>query len=174
MRSPAGLPSQTLISAIKSLAEKGVSIRRISRFFHTPCFPVGAGPDYVNAAVVVRPNCDPNSFLKLLHKVEAEFARERVERWGQRTLDLDLLSYGQTVLPDAETHQDWRNLPLELQATRTPDQMIIPHPRLQDRAFVLVPVCDVAANWVHPVLRQSAAELLAKLNLEDVASVRPL
>ena len=77
--------------------------------------------------------------------------RKRVVRWGARTLDLDLIGMGATVLPDAKTHQYWREMPLEMQKTVTPDELILPHPRLAERAFVLVPMMDVASDWCHPV-----------------------
>jgi 2-amino-4-hydroxy-6-hydroxymethyldihydropteridine diphosphokinase len=81
---------------------------------------------------------------------------------------------GDLVLPDAQTHRRWRELAPEDQARQAPDQLVLPHPRLQDRAFVLVPLCDVAPDWRHPVLGLTARALLAALPAADVAAVKPL
>ena len=91
-----------------------------------------------------------------------------------RTLDIDLLALGDSVLPDAETQDNWRGLDPALQARRAPDRLILPHPRLQDRAFVLVPLADVAPGWVHPRTGQSVAAMLGVLPEADVAQVKPL
>ncbi|MGB1209237.1 MAG: 2-amino-4-hydroxy-6-hydroxymethyldihydropteridine diphosphokinase, partial [Paracoccaceae bacterium] len=145
-----------------------------SRFYSTPCFPPGAGPDYVNAAAQVAYRGPVEDFLQKLHAIEAQFGRERVERWGRRTLDLDLIAVGDLVLPDAAGHQQWRDLPPEHQASLAPDQLILPHPRVQDRGFVLVPLADIAADWVHPVLGRSVADMVAALPAKDRADVRAL
>ena len=170
----AGDTSNTLASALRILATKGVTLRRISRFFATPCFPAGAGPDYVNACAVLRCDGTPQEVLSLLHRIEAEFDRERVQRWGSRTLDLDLLAAGETVLPDADTQALWRGYDVATQRERAPTQLILPHPRLQDRAFVLVPLADVAADWRHPATGRSVAEMLAALPTKDRAAAQPI
>ena len=149
---------------------------RLSRFFATPCFPAGAGPDYVNAAAVIVPaeGMQPADVLAALHQIEAAFGRSRLSRWGMRTLDLDLLACGAQVLPDAGTQTRWRDLSPEDQPREAPDQLILPHPRLQDRAFVLVPLADVAPDWRHPVLHLTVAEMLAALPQADRDAVRSL
>lgn len=90
-----------------------------------------------------------------------------------RTLDLDLIAFGQTVLPDPATHGHWRDLPMEDQRRFAPDRLILPHPRLQDRAFVLIPLCDVAPDWPHPVTGRTIAQMAAALPASDTAEVRP-
>lgn len=172
LTSSAGAPEQTLKFALERLKETGVVIRAVSGFYHTPSFPAGAGPDYVNAAASVDFRGDPADLLAILHKIEALMGRERVQRWGQRTLDLDLLAVDDQVLPDAQTYAGWRDLPMAAQMTRAPDELILPHPRLQDRAFVLVPLADIAPDWVHPVLNMSVTEMLNALPAQDVAAVR--
>lgn len=174
LSSPAGVPELTLRAAINRLARSGARGMRVSRFFRTPCFPPGAGPDYVNAAARLRLDGGPRRMLDLLHAVEDEFGRKRVWRWGQRTLDLDLLAAGGQVAPDRATHDRWRELPPESRIAHTPDRLILPHPRLQDRAFVLVPLADVAPQWRHPVLAVTVREMLAALPPGALAEVVPL
>lgn len=167
-------PEVTLRHALDALAVRHVVIRAVSRFFATPCFPAGAGPDYVNAAALVKTDRTPAELLQVLHEVEHMFGRERVQRWGMRTLDLDLVAWGDTVAPDRDTYDHWRTLSAQGQKQQAPDQLILPHPRLQDRAFVLVPMADVAPDWRHPVLRRTVAEMVSELPDEDVAEVRAL
>ncbi len=88
-------------------------------------------PDYVNGCVVVETRRSPQDLLHLLMALEQQFGRQRTERWGPRTLDLDLLLYNDLVL-------------------ETPE-LTLPHPRMIERAFVLVPLAELLPDWVHPV-----------------------
>ncbi len=164
----------TLQQALTVMADRGLVIRATSRLFSTPCFPPGAGPDYVNAAALVETDKSPEAVLDLLHQVEAEFGRARQQRWGMRTLDLDLVCWDDRVVPDAEMFDHWLNLPPDDQRQAAPDRLILPHPRLQDRAFVLVPMADVAPEWRHPVLGLTVTEMIERLPHGDVAAVTPL
>jgi len=169
------LGSAELLSvALESLASKGVAVLRQSRFFRTPCFPAGAGPDYVNAAVAVQTDLAPRELLAVLHQVEAGLGRERTRRWAARTVDIDLITYGQRVLPDLAGFETWRNLPPERQQQDAPKELILPHPRMHERAFVLVPMMDVAPDWHHPVLGASVRQFCAALSEDVIKEVRPL
>ena len=162
--------AQTLRAAAVRL-EQVFGAVTLSRLYRTPCFPAGAGPDFVNAACAVQTNMPPDAILSQLHDIEAEFGRERIVRWGQRTLDLDLIAYGDLILPDVAAFHYWRDLPPELQAIQAPDRLILPHPRLQDRAFVLMPLADIAAGWVHPDNGQTVALMCDALPVADKAEV---
>ena len=168
-------PAETLQAGLDRLsAAEGVEVMAVSRFYATPAFPPGSGPEFVNAAARVRAARGPEAFLALLHEVERAFGRERRVRWSARTLDLDLIAAGEAVFPDAQTWQAWERLTLEAQHAQAPDGLVLPHPRLADRAFVLVPLADVAGDWTHPVTGQRVAQMLATLPPEDVANVKPL
>ena len=172
--SPSGPPQKTLPMAIEALSKNGASIRARSRYYATPCFPAGAGPDYINAAIAVAWTGSAPDLLDLLHEIEARFARKRAERWGMRTLDMDLVAFGAAVIPDAATQAHWRDLPLRSQMSETPDQLILPHPRLQDRAFVLVPLMDVAPDWRHPVLGLTVQDMHDALPISERDEIKPL
>ena len=171
---PYGPPELTLRAAVAHVARDIGKVTGKSRFFCTPCFPAGTGPDYVNAAIAVQTTLDAPSLMARLHGIEADFGRERVQRWGMRTLDLDLVALGDLVLPDLATHAAWRALPVDLQKMRAPDEVILPHPRLQDRAFVLVPLADIAPGWVHPILGLTVAQMLAARPPAELAEVVPI
>jgi 2-amino-4-hydroxy-6-hydroxymethyldihydropteridine diphosphokinase len=169
-----GSPEITLIEALTALEKRGAVIRATSQLYHTPAFPAGNGPDYINAAAILEAEWSAAEILQHLHAVEAEMGRARKQRWGQRTLDLDLLAVGGAVLPDPQTHEKWREMPVSEQIGVTPTELILPHPRLQDRAFVLVPLAEIAPNWRHPLLGKTVLELLAALPQADRDSVRAM
>lgn len=151
----------------------GRSVAR-SRLFRTPAWPPGSGPGFVNAAVVLWSPVPPMRLLARLHAIEARAGRVRGLRWSARVLDLDLLASGARVLPDRATQAIWRQLSPERQAREAPGRLILPHPRLQDRAFVLIPLAEVAAAWRHPVTGRRVADMVARLRRKELAQIRPL
>ncbi len=167
-------PIATLNAAISTLVSSQVVLVAQSRFFRTPAFPAGSGPDFVNAALHFNITVESSDFLAQLHAAERAFGRERNRRWGARTLDLDLLALDGQVLPDADTVQHWMDLPLDEQVKTAPDQLILPHPRLHERAFVLGPLMDIAPDWTHPLLNRTVAALYEDLSAQDKASLKPL
>lgn len=169
-----GSAKETLEYALEALEEKGVFSLKLSRFYKTPAFPAGSGPDYVNAVAVVQSDCSPQILLDRLHAVEAQCGRLRQARWGARTVDLDLIACADAVLPDAQTYAHWRDLPLKDQMQLAPKELILPHPRMQDRSFVLVPLQEVAPEWIHPVSGLSVAQMLENLPESDRNEVVPL
>lgn len=165
--------AETLQNAIQVLQDRLGTAPQQSRMFRNPAYPAGSGPDYTNAAV--RVTCPYGltaaNLLAILHQIEADHGRQRQARWAGRTLDMDLLALGDLILPDAATQALWRNLPAAEQGASAPDQLILPHPRLQDRAFVLVPLADIAPDWCHPVLGLTVTEMLRALPRDQVDSV---
>lgn len=168
-------PASTLKRALELLAAgPGVSVARVSRWFRTPAWPAGSGAEFINGAAVLAGSLSPDALLARLHEVEERLGRTRPVRWGPRVCDLDLLGMGDLVLPDRETVARWMALPPEIAAVETPDRLILPHPRLHERAFVLVPLADAAPEWRHPVLGRTVAEMRAGLPAERLAEVVPL
>jgi 2-amino-4-hydroxy-6-hydroxymethyldihydropteridine diphosphokinase len=169
-----GKPEETIRHSLSLLIEKSIEIQSVSQLYNTPCFPKGSGPDYVNAVAILTTYLTAPAFLSHLHAIEALMGRQRLVRWGQRVLDLDLLAFGDEISPDLASFQQWYKLSPDQQVKIAPEQLILPHPRLQDRAFVLVPLTEIAPDWQHPVLQRSARQLLAGLDRADVAQIVPI
>jgi len=166
-----GPPAKTLTSALDMIQTEGVIIQKVSLLYSTPCFPSGVGPDYVNSVAIIDTILSAPDLLSRLHSVEDAIGRKRISRWGQRVIDLDLLTYADEISPSLGVFKHWQSLPLDQQTKETPEQLILPHPRIQDRAFVLVPLAEIASAWIHPVFKRNAASLLSDLKAEDVNQV---
>jgi 2-amino-4-hydroxy-6-hydroxymethyldihydropteridine diphosphokinase len=139
-----GAPLRTCQAALEALAASGVKLLARSPWYRTAPVPASDQPDFVNGVVEVATRLDPAELLSLLHRIEADFGRVRGRPNAARTLDLDLLAYGATI-------------------REGPDGPILPHPRLHERAFVLLPLRDVAPGWRHPKLGKRVADLIAAL-----------
>ena len=174
IRSNSGGPAQTIAAATEALASRGMRIIRMSRLYSTPCMPAGSGPDYVNAICEVDTQAPPEDVLAALHAVEEAFGRTREGRWAARGLDIDLIAYGDQVCPDLATYIAWRDLPFEDQRTRAPAQLILPHPRIADRAFVLIPLAEILPDWRHPISGLTVRQMLEALPESDKTPVKPL
>lgn len=152
-----------------------MKLASVSKIYLTAAFPAGSGPDYANACAALRTSLPADELLGVLHRIEAEMGRHRDgTRWGTRPIDIDLLAMGETVAPDADFHDMWRALPLEEQMQKAPDRLVLPHPRLQDRAFVLLPLAEIAGGWRHPRIGLTVREMLGKLPASDLAGIRVL
>jgi len=136
--------------AIKSLEARGVQLVKMSGLWQSPAWPPGSDqPDYINACAEVEFKGEARKLLDILHEVEAEFGRERTVKNAARTLDLDLLDFRGQIIEDN-------------------GGMIVPHPRMLTRGFVLFPMEEIAREWRDPVAHQSIGDHIAKLPLADV------
>lgn len=163
-----------LRQALDRLTAGQCTLATLSGFHVTPTFPAGSGPDFVNACAAVDSALSARALLDRLHEVEAAMGRQRIRRWGPRVIDLDLLAMGDAILPDAAFLRDWMALPPARQASEAPDRLILPHPRLHERAFVLVPLAEIAPDWRHPLTGQTVAAMRDALPAEALMAVRRL
>jgi 2-amino-4-hydroxy-6-hydroxymethyldihydropteridine diphosphokinase len=139
-----GAPRDTVLASMRALEVGGLQIRARSPLYESEPVPASDQPWYVNAVIEAAGDLTSVEVLALLHSVENAFGRVRSVPNAARMLDLDLL--------------DCRG-----EVRTGPEAPILPHPRLQGRAFVLRPLMDIAPGWRHPVSGKSAAELLAAL-----------
>ena len=138
-----GDPSRVVAAALRVMAERGiVSVVRSRTYITRPIGP--SYRRYANAADRVETDLSPADLRAELHRIEAALGRRRQRRWGARVLDLDLLAYNDLVIRSKE--------------------LILPHPRLHLRRFVLAPLSEIAPGWRHPVLGLTVRQMHARLN----------
>lgn len=163
---PAGPPVAALrasLAALNAGAGGRMHLLRASRLYHTPCVPAGAGPDYVNAVALLATTLGPEGVLARLHAIEDGMGRERRLRWGARTLDLDLLDWNGAIRADLSIPSKLCDMSVNDGVPPAGAGLVLPHPRLHLRAFVLVPLAEIAPGWRHPVSGETAAALCAGL-----------
>lgn len=148
-----GSPLRTLEATLALLEARGIGLAARSRWYESAPLPPSAQPWYVNGVAVLSTALEPGPLLTLCHGVEAELGRVRGEANAARPVDLDLLDYQGHV-------------------SRPGEWPALPHPRMQERAFVLLPLAEVAPAWRHPVTGANLAELMVALPPNQIC--RPL
>ncbi|MEJ0025264.1 MAG: 2-amino-4-hydroxy-6-hydroxymethyldihydropteridine diphosphokinase [Rhizomicrobium sp.] len=150
LESRVGVPAQTLDAALTEIERRGAKVVGVSPYYVTPAWPDPSDPPFVNAIARVATERTPHALMAILHDTETAFGRVRSVRNAPRTLDLDLIDYDGRVEAGPP---------------------VLPHPRIAERAFVLVPLADVAPDWIHPVTGKGVAGLIAALprDVRDLA-----
>ena len=165
-----GAPVGTLERAVAMLGEAGLRVTARSRWYASPAWPAGSGPDYVNGAVALEGD-GGEALLRILHGIETALGRIRASgRWDARVCDLDLLCTGDRIAPDELAWYKVAAAPAEADRPG----LVLPHPLMHSRAFVLVPMAGIAGKWRHPLLGRTVAQMLSDLPREDVDAVRAL
>jgi 2-amino-4-hydroxy-6-hydroxymethyldihydropteridine diphosphokinase len=138
---PLGDPIAILSAARDSLAGEGLPVIMQSGWWRSAAWPDPSDPEYINGIVIVDTTLSPEDVLAKLHQIEDRFGRLRSAVNAPRTLDLDLIAHGRTVL--------------------TGPRLTLPHPRAADRQFVMGPLAELVPHWRHPIVGKTAAELAA-------------
>ena len=166
----ANLPHQRFGSALETCrhavsllaAHPDIELMDISRWYESAPVPISDQPWFINGVASIKTELPAEQLMDILHKIEGECGRERgdpdIEKNAPRLLDLDLLDFNGVV---SKNHNN--------KSKKSP---VLPHPRMGERAFVLLPLADIAPDWSHPATKQSLDELIRALNPDQVA--RPI
>jgi len=128
----------SLAAAAARLPEEGFQVLRVSHWWRSAAWPDPADPPFLNGVVLARTALEPEDALRALHRIEAAFGRNRSAPNAPRTLDLDLIALGATVLEGP---------------------IVLPHPRAAERLFVMGPLAEIAPAWRHPISGETAEKL---------------
>jgi 2-amino-4-hydroxy-6-hydroxymethyldihydropteridine diphosphokinase len=145
-----GPPRRALEAALEELGRRGIVVRRVSSWYRTAPVPASDQPWYVNAVAEVATDLPADALLARMHEVEDAFGRVRTVPNAARLIDLDLLDFNGEI------------------AAGGPGRAILPHPRMENRAFVLRPLADLAPHWRHPRTGVTISALLAALPTDQV------
>lgn len=129
-----------MLQAVRQLNDVAGTVVAQSRVYQTAAWGFEDQPDFLNRAICLQTTLSPQELLKQIQRVELNLGRQRTLKWGQRTLDIDILFYNRDVINDT--------------------QLTIPHPLLQERRFALTPLADIAQAFIHPILNKTIAQLL--------------
>ena len=149
--STAGPPETTLRRVLALLPQRGVVVEAVSPFYRSPAWPKASDPMFVNAVARVRTKLTPGELMRVLLQIETEFGRKRAVKWAPRTLDLDIVDYAGLVTDAAH--------------------LMLPHPQMHERNFVLRPLADIAPDWRHPITGERVGDLLKIVGEEDLAKL---
>lgn len=182
--SPVGQPLATIVAARDALAKAGMEIVAFSPPYCTVAETLPDSdpvPDFINAAAVMVTDLAPDALLGLFQRIERHFGRTEGARWSARSLDIDLLAWDNAILPSVAL---WHDIAGSEDPAAILPEPVVPHPRLHRRGFVLAPLKDVAPEWMHPVLGQSAMQMydalaaqgtmadIKKLPVSDITEVK--
>lgn len=148
-------PVQILEGALEKLAAEGVKITARSTWYETEPVPPSDQPNFINGVVAVECLLSPQGLMDILLRIEESFGRRRVTRWEARVLDLDIIDFEGMVLPSRDGWQ--------AACEQESNSLILPHPRMHQRRFVLEPLAEILPEWTHPALGQDAEHLLEQI-----------
>jgi 2-amino-4-hydroxy-6-hydroxymethyldihydropteridine diphosphokinase len=160
---PWGSPVQSLNRALAEIERRGVAVEAVSPLYETAALGASRQPPYVNQVALLATSVPAQPLLRLLKEIERRSGRRGGRPWGARTLDLDIIDYKGLVMGRSKA---LKGVPRERVRP-----LVLPHPQLENRPFVLKPLIDVAPNWRHPVTKTSAKELWRRVKKRGQGSV---
>jgi 2-amino-4-hydroxy-6-hydroxymethyldihydropteridine diphosphokinase len=131
---------QVLAAAREMIAGQAGSIVNQSAIYETEPWGITDQPAFLNQVLEITTSLLPEDLLRIILNIEHDLGRIRYERWGARVIDIDILYFGQTIMDSA--------------------RLTLPHPRIQDRRFVLAPLAEIAPGFIHPLLQKTTSKLL--------------
>jgi 2-amino-4-hydroxy-6-hydroxymethyldihydropteridine diphosphokinase len=158
MTGPWGNPRDCVGRALAALDEQPLKLLKASTLIETTPFGKQDQASYINAVARIETRLRALDLLQVLRCIERSAGRERRERWGERTLDLDILDYNGVVLEDGVEQS-------------TDAELVLPHPAIAEREFVLAPIAEIAPRWKHPVTGLTAKAMLAALDTDKGGKV---
>jgi len=144
---PWGSPAETLDRAVEEIAANGVKVLARSSWIETKPYGISDQPGFINGAIEIKTKFPPEELLAMLHGIEIAAGRKRREKWGPRTLDLDIIAYDDVVMNGADNSLN----------------LTLPHNDLHNRSFVLLPVQELNPSWQHPVSGKTVTQMLDEL-----------
>lgn len=154
MTGPWGSPRDCVSRALAALDSPPLKLVRASTLIETTPLGRQDQPAYINAVARMETRLSPLDLLHALRAIERSAGRERRERWGQRTLDLDILDYHGRVMEEGAEQS-------------VNAELVLPHPAIAEREFVLAPIAEIAPRWRHPVTGLTARNMLAALDTDQ-------
>ncbi len=143
-----GKLKENLMNAIEELSKSGIKILKKSKIYKTKPWGKKNQPDFLNMAVEAETNLTPEKLLQTIKEIEKKLKREKTEKWGPRIIDIDILFYGNRIVNEPE--------------------LKIPHPYFFERNFAIIPMADIAPDFIPPAQNKSIKEVKAGVNSEGI------
>ncbi len=147
MSGPWGSPTETLDRAVEAIGKNRAQVLARSSWIETKPYGISDQPGFVNGALEIKTSLSPEELLVMLHEIEIAAGRQRREKWGPRTLDLDIIAYDDVVMAGGDNSLN----------------LTLPHNDLHNRSFVLLPVRELNPSWQHPVSGKTVTQMLDEL-----------
>ena len=145
-----------------------------SKWYISSSFVDKSEPRYVNVGIRFCTNLKPKELLNFTSDLEIKYGRKRQRRWEPRTCDIDILLCDQLILPSKLYFEKWLKLDFSEKIELSPNELILPHPRLQERTFFLKPLNDLQPDWTHPFLEMKAKEMLDSLPSNELQNIEEM
>ncbi len=140
-----------LSKALRFIEEKDIRIKKVSSIYKTPPWGKKDQPEFLNQVIEAETEVSPKKLLNTCKEIEKKMGRKKGERWGPRIIDIDILFYGEKIIKE--------------------ENLTIPHPLITERAFVLLPLYEIAPDFIHPVRKEKIKALLMKKKGKEIKKI---